>query len=123
MNIQFYGTLAALFSFCHIGLGQAFESLALDDILVVWDFNDANTGDHAISLNDGTQINFVGDAAFSSDRAGHTGTAGDRALNLGTTGSADRPTHAIVVNNTPEGAAFAEKLNASNEEDIISVAF
>lgn len=123
MNIQFYGILAALFSFCHIGLGQAFESLALDDILVVWDFNDANTGDHAISLNNGTQINFVGDAAFSSDRAGHTGKAGDRALNLGTTGSADRPTHAIVVNSTPEGAAFVEKLNASNEEDTISVAF
>jgi hypothetical protein len=123
MRIPIYCTLAAFFSFCNIGLGQAFEPLAPDDILVVWNFNDSNTEDHAISLNHGTRIDFVGDATFSPDRTGHSGKAGDRALNLGTDGSADNPTHAVVVNDNPNGAAFVDKLNASNEDDTISVAF
>lgn len=70
MRIRFYSTLIALCSFCATGIGQAFEPLDPDDVLVVWDFNDASTEDHAVSLSHGTQLDFVGEAAFSSDRTG-----------------------------------------------------
>ncbi len=123
MRILLYSITAAIFSFTNLGLTQEFQPLDPDDILAVWDFNDASTEDHALSLNDQTQITFVGEAKFSSDRTGRSGTSGDRALDFGKTGSAENPTHAIVNSETPSGAAFVERLNASNEDDTISVAF
>lgn len=123
MRIRLYSTLAALCSICNIGFGQAFEPLDPDDVLVVWDFNDATTVNHAISLNHGTQIDFEGDAAFSADRTGQTGKPGDRALDLGQGGSIANPSNASVISGTPNGSEFVQKLNNSNEDDTLSVSF
>ena len=71
---------------------KAADFLDPEDLMAVWDFNDASTPDQSASTSKGTILNFVGDAAFTSDRRGRSGSPGDRALDLGTTGSAaNRP--------------------------------
>ena len=102
---------------------KAADFLDPEDLMAVWDFNDASTPDQSASTSKGTILNFVGDAAFTSDRRGRSGSPGDRALDLGTTGSAANPTHAMVASTSPSGADFIKRLNTSNTQDLLSVAF
>ena len=102
---------------------KAADFLDPEDLLAVWDFNDASTPEQSTSTAKGTTLEFVGDATYTSDRRGRSGSPGDRALDLGISGSAENPTHAIVVSDSPGGSDFVRRLNASNTDDQLSVAF
>ncbi|MES2706849.1 MAG: LamG-like jellyroll fold domain-containing protein [Verrucomicrobiota bacterium] len=57
-------------------------------ILASWNFNDSSKPAAAVDQSHGFRGKLTGRATFSSDAGGRTGTAGDRALNLGSVQSA-----------------------------------
>lgn len=60
-------------------------------LLAWWDFNKATTPSQtAESSGKGHTGVLQGPAAFTADRGGHTGTAGDRAMNFGASGNSAR---------------------------------
>ena len=56
------------------------------DLLAFWNFNDNAAPAIAKDSQHQFVANFLGATAYSADSGGRTGTAGDRAMNLGTTG-------------------------------------
>jgi hypothetical protein len=66
----------------------AFSQSYIDpsDALGIWDFNSTAVPTQSTDVMTGTPMIFQGAAAFSADAAGRSGSAGDRALYLGTTG-------------------------------------
>ena len=104
---------------------QGAEEAFLDpnDVLAVWDFQESAGGDHAMDLLAQTRLEFVGDAKFSADGQGRSGEVGDIALDFGTAGSVENPTHARVTGDSASGVTFLELLNNSNATDTLSVAF
>lgn len=115
--------LCMLLGYCVLRTMSAAEFLAPSDLLAIWDFNDPSKPDQSIDVSSETPLEFNGDAAFTSDRRGRSGAPGDRALDLGTSGSVANPTHAIVVSDSPGGSDFVKRLNTSNADDQLSVAF
>ena len=106
-------------------VAQGVEEAFLDpnDVLAVWDFQESSGGDHALDLLAQTRLEFVGHAKFSADGQGRSGEVGDIALDFGTAGSVENPTHARVTGDSASGVTFLELLNNSNATDTLSVAF
>lgn len=102
---------------------QGNDLINISDVLAVWEFDaDELPGQLRDSVS-GTGLELRGDAAISESGAGRSGTDGDRALDLGTGGSTENPTHAMVNELSPNGQDFIDKLNNSNSEDVLTVTF
>lgn len=89
--------------------------------LAWWAFDEAPGSSEARDTFDAVALELVGPAAVSADGAGRTGQPGDRALDLGTTGSETTPSHGWV-DETSEPAWF-DRLRAAVAEDQLTVVF
>jgi len=123
MRIPRLTILCLLWGCCALCTMTAAEFLDPDDLLAVWDFNDPSNPNQSKDVNKATPLDLKGDATFTTDRRGRSGSPGDRALDLGTSGSVANPTHGIVVSDSPSGRDFVNRLNATNTDDQLSVAF
>ncbi|MDA0750184.1 MAG: lamin tail domain-containing protein [Verrucomicrobia bacterium] len=123
MRIPRLSMLCVLWGCCLLCTMPAAEFLDPDALLAVWDFNDPSNPKRSIDASNGAPLEFNGDAAYTSDRRGRSGAPGDRALDLGVSGSAENPTHAILVSESPEGSDLVKRLNTTNAEDQLSVTF
>ena len=90
----------------------------------LWEFNSNMAIDGAIldQLNS-TPLGLVGAAELSSDGEGRTGEVDDRSLFFKDSGGEANPTHARVTADNPAGSHFLNKLNQSNKNDKLTVAF
>ena len=89
-------------------------------LLAYWDFNDASNPTNAIDKVAGIKGNLISPAAdsqalYSAAGQGHTGTAADRALDLGSTGDGQR----LEVNG--DSATFF--LNEGGNQDQLAMSF
>lgn len=92
---------------------DAFTPVDPDDALGIWDFNSTALAGQSADLLMGVPIVYQGGTTFSSNGAGRSGQAGDRAMNFGTSGSNSA---------TISHAAFMALLNSRNlEGDQLSV--
>ena len=78
-----FATICAL-ALCAPAFSQSY--IDPSDALGIWDFNSTAVPTQSTDVMTGTPMIFQGAAAFSADAAGRSGSAGDRALYLGTTG-------------------------------------
>ncbi|RME93203.1 MAG: hypothetical protein D6766_08635 [Verrucomicrobia bacterium] len=89
--------------------------------LAWWTFDEVPGSAEARDTFDAVALQLEGPAAVSADGAGRTGQAGDRALDLGTTGSADTPSRGWVdVDSEP---AWFARLNDAVAGDRLTVVF
>ncbi|WP_159434728.1 LamG-like jellyroll fold domain-containing protein [Rubritalea squalenifaciens] len=65
----------------------ALRKVVPDTLVAHWDFNDASDPNRSCDVENNTLAAFEGGAAYSADAGGRTSSAGDRALDLGTSSS------------------------------------
>ncbi|MDG1889998.1 MAG: lamin tail domain-containing protein [Verrucomicrobiota bacterium] len=123
MHKPFIFPLIAIVSLCQQGLGQETEFLDPERVLAIWDFNAPEPEARPLSLHRGIALQLTGDASITGEGEGRSGGAGDHALDFGTRGSTALPTHAKVTGSSEKGSILLDLLNASNQEDTLSVSF
>ena len=101
--------------------GATFSLLEPDDLIAVWGFDDEGPGSSSPDSVTGLPMVIEGDASLGLPGSGFSGRANDRALDLGTTGSADHLNHGIVDSATPSGSEFLMSINAAAAENQLSV--
>ena len=104
------------------GRGASPPPLESDDLIAVWHFDDEGPGSTSLDSSDGLPMVLEGDASLGPPGSGFSGQTGDRALDLGTTGSTHQRNRGIVDSGTPGGPGFLKSVNAAVARDEWSVA-
>lgn len=85
------------------------QATSVPNVYFWWSFNDASRPEFSTDVINGVEVTLMNGAAFSDDAGGRTGTAGDRALNLGVTKELQmaKATNALWLNDAAGGDSIA----------------